>query len=376
MPAMLENISLQPKVRDVLVSLVQAQRTTHAYLFSGPKGSGKLEVARAFAQALVCANKGCGVCDDCTKAAAHTHPDVQLIEPKGAQGYLIDQIRAVVLDATRAPVCGQRKVFIIAHAEKLGTSGANAFLKTLEEPSSRVVFILLTENDALVLPTIVSRCQKIPFGKVPVNTLVSHLVETTACTSSLAHIAISTCAGNRELERALCTSQDLQLLRHTLLTTLGELENASSWSVIKQSECLLGGDESVLEAFEQKQLQELQVAKDFLSRGAYKQLEEEQKRALAVKKRELFGFRCSVIETWLHDVLSLLAGFPQAVINTDSLFSLEQTALHTTQARVVQACECVRRTEKAMDYNVSLQLCIETVLLEIRETLYDPYHTC
>lgn len=376
MTSLLEKITLQPKVRDVLVSLVRQQRTTHAYLFSGPKGSGKLEVAQAFAQTLVCAQAGCGECADCTKAAAHTHPDIQLITPKGAQGYLIDQIREVVLAATRAPVQGKRKVFIISDAEKLGTSGANAFLKTLEEPSSRVVFILLAAASQLVLPTIVSRCQTITFDQVPASTLVSYLVETTSCSSDLARIAINTCAGNRELERALCISQDLQQLRRTLLQTLGELKTATSWSVIQQTENVLGGDESVLEEFEQTQLQELQVAKDFLSRGAYKQLEEEQKRELATKKRELFHFRCSVIETWLHDVLSLLAGCASAVINTDVVPVLEQTARCTTSAQVLRACECVRRAETAMDYNVSLQLCIETVLLEIRETIYDSHHTC
>ena len=209
MPAMLERITLQPQVRDLLISMLRTRRTTHAYLFSGPKGAGKLDVACAFAQALVCDEQGCGRCIDCKKALLRNHPDIQIISPKGAQGYLIDQIREVVISATRAPIQAQRKVFILKDVEQLGVSAANAFLKTLEEPSPRVVLILLTSHQDRVLPTIVSRCQVVPFRAIPEADALAEVANETGCTRELARIAVNSCEGSLELARTFVTSDDL-----------------------------------------------------------------------------------------------------------------------------------------------------------------------
>ena len=220
MPAMLEQITLQPRIRDLLISMVEANRTTHAYLFSGPKGAGKLDIACAFAQALVCADQGCGRCIDCKKALLRNHPDIQIITPKGTQGYLIEQIREVVTSATRAPIQAQRKVFILEDVEQLGTSAANAFLKTLEEPSPRVTLILLTSHQDSVLPTILSRCQVVSFPAIPEADLIAEVVQKTQCAPDIARIAVNVCAGSLELTEAFCTSDDLQQMRRNVLDAL------------------------------------------------------------------------------------------------------------------------------------------------------------
>lgn len=106
-------------------------------------------------------------CDHCRRAARRNHPDIHFIEPEGAHGYLVDQIREVVADAHLAPIQATRKIYIIDRVDLLGTQAANAFLKTLEEPPENVVFILLGRTKDAVLPTIVSRCQVVPFRHIP-----------------------------------------------------------------------------------------------------------------------------------------------------------------------------------------------------------------
>ncbi len=375
MPAMLEHLTVQPKVRDLLISMVQANRTTHAYLFSGPKGARKRDIACAFAQALVCANKGCGHCIDCKKAELHTHPDIQLIAPKGAQGYLIDQIRNVVLDATRAPVQGQRKVFILENVEQLGTAAANAFLKTLEEPSSRVVIILLTSHADGVLPTILSRCQVVSFPAIPEADVVAELMQASNCTAQLARLAINVCAGSLDMAQAFCVSDDLQQLYHGIVQVMAELKDCNDWDLLKHAAQLSVGGESLIEELQAQQEEELEQASDFLSAPARKQLEEEHKRAVSAKKRQLFHLRCSMIEVWLRDMLLLLTGCANGIVNTNAAQELKQAIEGTREANVLCACAAVVRCKAAMDYNVSLQLCLETLLLDIREDLYGLYNT-
>ena len=162
-----ESIFGQAQVRDYLRTTLRTGRLSHAYLFTGPPGSNKTSAAYAFAQALICPDQGCMTCDHCRRAARRNHPDIHFIEPEGAHGYLVDQIREVVADAHLAPIQATRKIYIIDRVDLLGTQAANAFLKTLEEPPENVVFILLGRTKDAVLPTIVSRCQVVPFRHIP-----------------------------------------------------------------------------------------------------------------------------------------------------------------------------------------------------------------
>lgn len=375
MPAMLERITLQPQVRDLLISMLRTRRTTHAYLFSGPKGAGKLDVACAFAQALVCDEQGCGRCIDCKKALLRNHPDIQIISPKGAQGYLIDQIREVVISATRAPIQAQRKVFILKDVEQLGVSAANAFLKTLEEPSPRVVLILLTSHQDRVLPTIVSRCQVVPFRAIPEADALAEVANETGCTRELARIAVNICEGSLELARTFVISDDLQQLRKKVLDVLPALSECDAWDAIKLSSDFSAGGESLIEELQTQQEEELAVADDFLAKGARKQLEEAHKRALTAKKRQLSHLRCNIAESWLRDILLVFAGCSRLIVNTDVADQILTAAKKTTEAGVLRAIESLARARSAMDYNVSLQLCLDTLLLDIREDLYGPHNT-
>lgn len=375
MPAMLERITLQPQVRDLLISMLRTRRTTHAYLFSGPKGAGKLDVACAFAQALVCDEQGCGRCIDCKKALLRNHPDIQIISPKGAQGYLIDQIREVVISATRAPIQAQRKVFILKDVEQLGVSAANAFLKTLEEPSPRVVLILLTSHQDRVLPTIVSRCQVVPFRAIPEADALAEVANETGCTRELARIAVNICEGSLELARTFVISDDLQQLRKKVLDVLPALSECDAWDAIKLSSDFSAGGESLIEELQTQQEEELAVADDFLAKGARKQLEEAHKRALTAKKRQLSHLRCNIAESWLRDILLVFAGCSRLIVNTDVADQILTAAKKTTEAGVLCAIESLARARSAMDYNVSLQLCLDTLLLDIREDLYGPHNT-
>ena len=191
----------QPKVREFLRSCVSSDRVSHAYLFCGPAGSNKTQAAYAFARAILCEGNPCADCEGCTSQACRhivrkAHPDVHYLAPEGAQGYVVDQIRDVMADTLLAPIQAKRKVYIIDRVDLLGTAAANAFLKTLEEPPSDVVLILLGRTRESVLPTIVSRCQVVPFRHIPASEAAGILVQNTGCTLPEASIAIEACGGS------------------------------------------------------------------------------------------------------------------------------------------------------------------------------------
>ncbi|WP_347489598.1 DNA polymerase III subunit delta' [Desulfoscipio sp. XC116] len=152
------------KIKERLKSAL-AGRVNHAYLFGGPVGVGKKTIGLAFARALLCRRgrgDACGECDDCVRSERGVHPDLHIIRPEGAS-IKIHQLRAVQDGAAITAFGSGRQVFLVEQVEKMTLAAANCFLKILEEPPSGVVFILVTDDPARILPTVRSRCQQYRF---------------------------------------------------------------------------------------------------------------------------------------------------------------------------------------------------------------------
>jgi len=176
--------------QETLVALLQRSLkqggVSHAYLLSGPAHSGKMTLAKDVARALNCGAEEapCGECSSCRKISHDTHPDVSIIslrvadeDTKAAMSISTEQIDEMQHMANLPPFEGKCKVFIIDGAELLSITAANRLLKTLEEPSPNVVFILLTVNESMVLPTVISRCQKLDMTAMPAFAIEAALAE-------------------------------------------------------------------------------------------------------------------------------------------------------------------------------------------------------
>jgi DNA polymerase-3 subunit delta' len=151
----------------------------HAYLFTGPDGVGKRLVALALAKALNCEEGGedcCEECLACKKVADFNHPDVSLIGPDG-QFIKIEQIRQLQRSLSFRPFEGRKRVCIIDKSDRMTPESANALLKTLEEPPTDTLLILLATEKDLLLPTIVSRCQQVAFGSLTTEQMVEELIQ-------------------------------------------------------------------------------------------------------------------------------------------------------------------------------------------------------
>ncbi len=157
----------QEHVVRTLSHAVERDQIHHAYLFVGSRGTGKTSMAKILAACLNCVNgptvSPCGVCDSCVSIASATSLDV--IEMDAASNNSVDDIRDLREKVAYAPVSGRHKVYILDEAHMLSTSAWNAFLKTLEEPPPRTVFVLATTEAQKVLPTVVDRCHRFDFGR-------------------------------------------------------------------------------------------------------------------------------------------------------------------------------------------------------------------
>lgn len=370
-----ERIFGQPRVRDFLRACVSSGRVSHAYLFCGPAGSNKTQAAFAFARAILCSGDPCAGCDgcaseSCAQIARRAHPDVHYLAPEGAQGYVVDQIRELVADTSLAPIKADRKVYIIDRVDLLGTAAANAFLKTLEEPPSDVVLILLGRTRESVLPTIVSRCQVVPFRHIPASEAAGILVQNTGCTLPEASIAIEACGGSITKAAAFLRSKERARFRQKTTFALASLARADDLDVLDYAADIVLASKAPLDEVRREQERMVEERAEFLNKAALKTLETRNKRALSQASFELLHQATSIARSWLRDAAMVCSGVEGLVINVDCLDALRDCASRTCLERVCEAYERVADADSAISYNVSPQVSIEAMLFEIREVLY------
>lgn len=359
----------QPRVREFLRASIASGRVSHAYLFTGPAGSNKTAAAYAFAQAILCKDHGCRTCDDCRRIERRKHPDVHFYTPEGAQGYLIEQIREIVSGVSLAPIRATGKVYILDRVDLLGVSAANAFLKTLEEPVEGVTFILLGRTREAVLPTIVSRCQVVPFRHIPAREAAGILSQKTGVTPEQARIAIEACNGSITRAMTFAKSAERAEFRARIMEVLSNLPLSDERDVLEYAAELIERAKAPLDNVRTQQSEELAESADFLTKTALKQIELRHKRALSMATRESLNQTTSIIRSWLRDVLMIASGTPDLVVNIDQREVLQRVAQKVTPASIMSALREAYKTDETLSYNVSPETCLDVLLFSIREVL-------
>ena len=166
-PSKFSEVVGQEYIVKILKNTIKNQKIAHAYLFAGPRGTGKTTIAKLFAKAINCENFNEESCDECASCLAfkeNNHPDI--IELDAASNNSVEDIREIIDQVPYAPIISKYKVYIIDEVHMLSSSAFNALLKTLEEPPAHVVFILATTDPQKIIPTVLSRCQRYNFSKI------------------------------------------------------------------------------------------------------------------------------------------------------------------------------------------------------------------
>ncbi len=384
-PKALQVLDSQPAVRDFLAAALAEDRVSHAYLFVGAPGSGKTEAALALAECLVCPNGGDDSCDECRRVRHRTHPDVHIIEPQSAVGYLVEQVRELIDDVPMAPVRGKRKVYILTNVGLLRMEAANALLKTIEEPPEGVNFILVGRTVEQILPTIVSRCQRVPFRIVAPEAAQQTIARTVGASATEARIALAV-AGTPERAREFLRSSGRRQVRRLMVRTLSELAHDDEWDVLCAAKALVDAvweaqgrtvakgrgrsknDKLVEDALKER----IKGQEDYLSRGAVTQIEKQVKRELTARERSGMMEALAAAQSLLRDVLTRCEGVPSPIVNQDAADAVDRIAAHTCTGGVIRALAAISNAEDDLAHNVTPQLAFEAMLLCVKEALACP----
>ncbi len=232
----------QESIKEQMQGAISTGRVSHAYILYGEVRSGKEFVAKVFAQSLLCekpVTKGdgtiepCGECHSCRQAMSANHPDIIYVPSTIG----VEEIRDRIVETVQIkPYQGPYKIYIVEEAEKLTVQAQNVLLKTIEEPPSYVVFILLTSSTEALLPTILSRCVLLNMRPVRDDEMRNYLMEQLHVPESRAEICIAFARGNIGRAKALASSEDFDKIRTnalSLLKNIHEMDTADIMEALK-----------------------------------------------------------------------------------------------------------------------------------------------
>jgi DNA polymerase III subunit delta' len=354
---------------------------THAWLFTGPPGSGRSVAARAFAAALLCPYGGCGTCPSCRQVRAGTHADLLLVRPDGLS-YGVRQTRELVLRAAGAPSGGRWRVVLFEDADRCTEQAANALLKAIEEPPKRTVWLLCAPSAEDLVTTIRSRCRVMTLRVPPSSAVAQVLVERDGVEPSRALDAARAAQGHIGRARRLATDSDAAARRAAVLkvpvqaTSLGPaLAAAASLVKIAEDEA-----KSVTEQLDEPEREALRkafgegstgkgVAKAMRGMaGALKDLEDRQKsRATRVKRDTLDGALLE-LAAFYRDVLMVQYGADVELANADRVDDVRRLATLSGPEATLRRLEAIMRCRERLTLSVAPLLAVEEMAISLSQS--------
>ena len=345
-------------------------KAVHAYLFAGPDGVGKGLCARILAQVLNCTRRQsepCGECASCRAIERGSHPDVFTLVPRGAtRGITIDQVREAERLAWLTPQMDGWKVFIFEEAETMNAAAADAFLKTLEEPPSRTMFILLSARPEKLPATVRSRCQTVRFQPWPFDLMAPFLQERAGVEKGEAWVL--QCATSGRPGAALrMVEEKFSSTRALILRTLDAAAFAAGKDLMEEVETWLAHLE---EKTRRRQAAVEKERSPHLDREGVKETEEKEAAFLAAEKRADYEAIFFLLLSWFRDLYVLKetkAG--DLVVNQDRLPVLERQARRFSARELLKMMAWVERSRQAVllggTTRFSYQLTLENLFLQL-----------
>jgi DNA polymerase-3 subunit delta' len=356
--------------------LAVAGDMTHAWLFTGPPGSGRSNAAIAFAAALQCEQGGCGSCHSCHEVSVGTHPDVRVTRTQKLS-IGVDEVRDLVRSAALAPAGRRWQVMIIEDADRLTEQAANALLKAIEEPTLRTVWLLCAPTVEDVLPTIRSRTRLVVLATPSSADVANFLVSNDQADPTIAVHAARASQGHIGRARALARDEDTRGRRRQVvqfpvrLTTLGSCMNAAATlhDLAKEEADALTGTHDARER------DELDRAYGVVERGrrpreyspALRDLEKSQKTRAKRRHLDVVDRGLMDLVSVYRDVLTLQLGAHSEIVNEEIRDDLEKLAAGTTPESNLRRIDAVFvAREQMLEFKVPPMLALESLMTALR----------
>ena len=350
---------------------------SHAWLITGPPGSGRSNAARSFAAALQCERGfGCGDCLACRTTLTGAHPDVTLVRTEQLS-IGVDEVRELVRRAAMSPTLGHQQILVVEDADRVTERGADALLKSIEEPAPRTVWILCAPTADDVVATIRSRCRLLNL-QTPSDEAVAELLQTRdGIDPALASYAARIAQGHVGRARALARDEKARQRRREVLQVpllirdLGSCLTAAANLVEATSEEAA----AATTALDSRERAELEEALGFGTKGArprqaqaaFKELEEQQKARGKRLQRDAIDRALTELTGFYRDLLSLQTGSGAALINVDLAPQLTVLARRTSAETTLRKIDALLGCRTALEGNVAPLLAVESTMISLAD---------
>jgi DNA polymerase-3 subunit delta' len=349
---------------------------THAWLLTGPPGSGRSVAARAFAAALQCPNGGCGQCHECHTVLAGTHPDVNLVVPQGLH-LVIAEARDIVSSSFRAPALGRWQITLIEDADRMEERTSNTLLKALEEPPPRGVFLLCAPTPEDLLPTIRSRCRHVSLRIPPYAAVAAHL-EREGVDGAIAAFAARASQGHVGRARRLATDDAAQRRRREVLEL--PLQVATVGGCFTAAANLVDATKEEASAItEPMDAAETAALKEALGEGArgrgqsrprtatasLSELEKRQGSRTKRAQRDALDRALIDLAAFYRDVLVTQLESDVEPVNIDMRRVIDRVASATTPESTLRRIDAILACREAIETNVAPLLAVEAMAVAL-----------
>jgi DNA polymerase III subunit delta' len=350
---------------------------THAWLFTGPPGSGRSVAARAFAAAVLCERHGCGECPSCRQVAAGSHADLLLVRPDGLS-YGVKQTRDLVLRAATAPVYGRWRVVLFEDADRATEQAANALLKAIEEPAPRTIWLLCAPSAADLPTTIRSRCRLVTL-RIPPTAAVAEVLVAEGVGEEQALAAARAAQGHIGRARRLATDPEAAQRRAAVLrvpmqaTGLGPALAAAA-SLVKAADAEATAATGELDEPEREALRKAfgagSTGKGVAAAirggaGALKDLEDRQKSRATRLKRDSLDRALLDLAGFYRDVLAIQFGADVELANAGQRGDLERIASAATPEATVRKIQAIMACRERLAASVAPLLAVEEMTIAL-----------
>jgi DNA polymerase-3 subunit delta' len=355
----------------------ESQEMTHAWLFTGPPGSGRSSAAVAFACALICSNDGCGTCIDCRAARAGTHADVEIIRTEGLS-IKIEEIRELLTRVAWAPAMGGWRVVVMEDADRLTESAANALLKAIEEPGNRTVWLLCAPTLHDVLPTIRSRCRHLQLVTPSAKDVADVLINREGISPAMADYAARASQGHIGRARYLASDETIRNRRNTIIKLPMQINDVASAFKAAETVLNLATEEAEIAATSRDEKESADLAeawgKGATGRGmatggskAIKDLEKEQKSRTTRMIRDSIDGALVDIATLYRDVMFIQSGTQGALINQEFVTEISKMAERIAPAKTVSKIDAIMAARVNLSHNAAPLLTLEALMCQLAQ---------
>jgi DNA polymerase-3 subunit delta' len=375
-PRVFRDVVSQPEAVDQLLGAIGSENNVHhAWLFTGPPGSGRSQLALAFAASLLCAEGGCGSCNSCQMIQSRNHPDVQVLNTERVL-ISIDEVTEFVEKSIQRPAIGKYRVMVIEDADRMSERTSNLLLKSLEEPPKGTIWMICAPSEADLLPTIRSRVRRVQLKLPTVEAVAQLLVEKYGIGVELAQQSAAQAQSHVGMARRLASNAGARDRRSQALQAVLSITDIPSAMAVSEVLAKLAESDGAQLTAEQDEAERKEL---FLSLGVseesnlnpssraqLRRLEEAQKRRATRSKRDGLDRILIDLMGLYRDVLTVQLGVGEPLINIDLVQEITKLANESTQAQSIHNIEEIEKVRYRMERNVRDSYLLDSLAITFR----------